>query len=150
MNPNRLNPGLPSHAYKTYQVVAPLSTHFRPATCQEVECPAMINGWRTVVDESTPLGAKQAHYIRTVSRRSFREDKDLGVSSMTSFVFAPGQLCFAQHKLRTGRPEVYLVRDGDHRGNPRGTQPRRHTRAEDWVEDFNEHQGRLADEIEKG
>lgn len=150
MNQNRLTPALPAHAYKTYQVAAPISTHYRPATCQEFDCQAMIRGWKTVVDTSTELGQRQAHYIRTESRRKFREERNMADQRVVMFCFEPGQICFASHQVRTERPEVYLVRDGDWRGNPRGTTPRRHANAQDWLEDFSEHQGRLAEEIERG
>jgi hypothetical protein len=44
---------------------------------------------------------------------------------------------------------MYLVRDGDWRGNPTGRK-RQHTRAADWVEDMQENQGRLIDQQQKG
>lgn len=142
----RINPALPVQAYQTYQVIAPPSTHWRKATCEEVECAAMASGWRSVIDEMTELGMRQAHYIRHVSRRRFREGRDAG---LTVFDFEPGQTCFADHQVRTARPETYLVRGGDWRGNPTG-QVRRHARAEDWLEDFAEHQDRIADRLQRG
>jgi hypothetical protein len=44
---------------------------------------------------------------------------------------------------------MYLVRDGDWRGNPTGRK-RQHSRAQDWVEDFGENQLRLVDQQKKG
>ncbi|MET8987759.1 hypothetical protein ABZW49_20120 [Nonomuraea wenchangensis] len=143
----RITPALPVQAFQTYQVVAPPATHWRAATCAEADCPAYLHGWRSVIDERTDLGQKQAHYIRRESGRRFAEDRD--PAGLTVFAFEAGQRCFAPHQVRTARPEVYLVRGGDWRGNPTG-QVRRHANAEDWVEDFQEHQGRLAETIERG
>lgn len=134
---------VPAHAMKTYSIVTPISTHFRDGTCEEAGCEAQQFGWRTTVDETSNLGQMQAHYIRKESGRKFTEEKDsLG---MTVFTFEAGQKCFKPHKVRIERPEIFRVRDGDHRGNPTGNL-RVHTRPEDWVEDFAEHQQRLADQ----
>jgi hypothetical protein len=145
---NRIMPQLPAQAFKTYQIVAPVSTHFRPASCAEVDCPNMAHGWRTVIDESTELGQQQAHYIRRQSKRRVTEDRD--ETGLTVFVFAAGQECFAQHHARLDRPELFLVRGGDWRGDPAGVRPYQHTRSANWVEDFAEHQQRIADQQQKG
>lgn len=144
---NRIDPALPAHAFQTYQVAAPPSTHWRAATCAEAGCEALRRGWRSVIDERTPLGQRQSHYIRRESGRKFSEHRD--DVGMTVFEFEAGQRCFAQHQLRLDRPEIYLVRGGDWRGNPSG-QVRKHANAADWLDDFADHQGRLADTIERG
>lgn len=143
----RLPAALPMGAYKTYQIVTPLHSHFRPATCAEVECEAHAHGWITRVDEATELGQRQAHYIRQQSGRAFREQRE--ASGLTSFVFQAGQKCFQQHRVRLERPEIYVRRDGDWRGNPTGNVVR-HQRPADWQEDFAEHQDRIATELERG
>ncbi|SFY52045.1 hypothetical protein [Streptomyces sp. F-1] len=147
---HRIEPQMPAAAYKTYQIVAPQSTHWVAATCAEVDCAHYLNGWQSVIDEATELGQRQAHYIRKQSGRAYREERR--PDGLTVFTFEAGQACFnaAKHQKRTGRPELYIVRDGDHRGNPRGTAPRQHVRAADWVEDFAEHQQALANEHQKG
>ena len=145
---NRIEPGMPVDAYKTYRILSPPSTHFRPATCAEVDCEAYLNGWRSIIDETTVLGEQQAHYIRKQSGRSFIEHRF--ESGLTRFSFEAGQKCFARgHQVRLDRPEHYLVRGGDWRGNPTG-ETRTHVNAADWVEDFGEHQQRLLDQIERG
>jgi len=146
---NRIVPRLGPGNFKTYQILAPKSTHFRKATCEEFGCDAMANGWKTVVDETSEIGMAQALYIRKHSGRKFREDRGV-VDNLTIFIFVAGQRCFREHMLRLDRPEVFLVKDGDHRGNPRGTEPRRHVRASDWVEDFAEHQDGIAQKIKEG
>jgi len=148
--PFRITPGLPVQAFKTYALSAPLSTHYRPARCEEVNCPNYAAGWRTVVDVSTDLGQRQAKYITGASGRKFTTN---GVPDSTdmlvTFTFPPGQQCFASHTVPLEREPIYVVRDGDWRGNPTGRR-RQHVRAADWVDDFASHQAELIKEIEKG
>jgi hypothetical protein len=144
----RIDPALPVQAFKTFQISAPRSTHFRKATCAEADCPHYLEGWQSVIDERADLGQKQAYYIRKQSGRRFREERNEGV---TVFSFEPGQTCFASddHLVRLDKPELYIVRDGDWRGNPTGRH-RQHTRPGDWVNDFGEHQLRIAEQHERG
>lgn len=146
--PNRMPPQLGAEHMKTYESRAPQSTHFRPGTCAEVDCPAHLNGWRTTLDERTEQGMSLAYYIRKESKRKYTEDRT--ETGLTVFTFPPGQKCFREHQTRLDRPEIYLVRGGDWRGNPRGTETRRHTSAADWQEDFADHQQTLADRLEEG
>lgn len=143
---------LPAHAYKTYQIAAPRSTHFRRATCAEVGCINHANGFKVPVDETTELGQRQAYYIRHDRTRSYTEYRGevAGETGLTVFQFPAGTVCFAQHQMRLDRPELFLVRLGDHRGNPTGERPYQHSRPELWVEDFAEHQQKLADHQERG
>lgn len=145
---NRIEPQLPAAAYKTYQIISPKSTHFRPATCAEIDCDMYRYGWKSIIDESTELGKQQAHFIRYDSRRSFTTEKL--PNGLTTFTFEAGQQCFQQHQVRLDRPEIYVVRDGDFRGNPRGTEPRIHKNAADWQDDFANHQDKLASQIREG
>jgi hypothetical protein len=139
---NRVKPQLPVGAVKTYQAVA-VSDETVVAACQSVGCDAYRLGWDTVVDESTDLGQRQASFIRTRSGRSFRELRT--EAGLTAFRFDSGQRCFADHRTR---PAVHLVRGGDHRANTGLI--RSHVRVADWVEDFAEHQDRLADRTRQG
>lgn len=143
----RIEPNMPVGAYKTYRILSPQQTHFRPGTCAEAECGPYLNGWQSTIDESTVLGGQQAHYIRKQSGRSFTEARL--PNGLTQFTFEAGQQCFTEHQIRLDRPEVYLVRGGDWRGNPTG-ETRTHANAQDWVEDFGEHQLRLVDQMERG
>lgn len=148
---NRVAPAMPAEAYKTYEVSAPLRTHWRPASCAEFECSASLRGWETLVDVSTDLGVQQAAYIRSGrSGRAYVEERR--GDTLVAFLFKPGQPCFktSEHRVAVGRPPLYVVRGGDWRGNPRGETPRVHTRPEDFVDDFATHQGRLADAIQEG
>lgn len=145
---NRITPGLPVQAYQTFEIRSPLATHYRSATCEEAGCEAFLRGWTTVVDESTDLGQRQAHYIRHDRTRRHAEQKR--PDGLTAFEFEPGQRCFAadKHRVATGRPEVYLVRGGDWRG---ATSPAfKHANAADWLDEFQTNQDRIKTRIDRG
>jgi hypothetical protein len=139
---NREQPNLPADHYQTYSIWSPTDRTVQ-AACQQVGCAAHLHGWETAVDERTELGKGQAAYIRTQSRRTFRESRT--AEGVTVFRFDSGQRCFQEHQTRR---EVYAVRPGDWRGTFGPT--RRHTSPTDWVEDFGEHQQGLAQAIERG
>jgi hypothetical protein len=145
--PFRIAPALPPHAMKTYGIAQPAETHWRPAGCGDVDCAPHANGWVTEVDETSTLGQMQAHYIRVESGRRFVESRT--AEGFTRFEFEAGQTCFTQHQVPVEREPVFLVRGGDWRGNPLRTS-RIHNRPEHWVEDFAEHQGRIAAAMEAG
>jgi hypothetical protein len=147
VEPFRIPPALPAAAMKTYQIAAPRATHWRPATCAEVECDHYVHGWQTIV----PADSAAAEYIRhDRSRRHIEERRDGGLAV---FTFEPGQRGFApahDHQVPTGRPERFLVTGGDWRGNPAGIPPRVHTRPDDWVEDFQESLDEIRTTHERG
>lgn len=143
---NRVTPKLPANAVKTYSIRSPLATHFRKATCQEVDCANYTNGWLTRLDTAIPQQAQLANDIRLRLGRKFVAVER---GTIVEFTFPPGQQCFARHQVPLQRPEFYVVRDGDWRGNPRGTAPVQRT-ADDWLDDFANHQDRLKTAIERG
>lgn len=136
----RLEPAMPAAAYRTFQVAAPISTHFVPATCEETDCAEFLNGWQTIVPTDSP----QAEYIRHDRARRFFEERQ--PDGLALFRFPPGQRCFrsGDHKRRLERPEIFVMRDGDHRGNPLGTDPVR-LGVTSWLDTFGEHQERIAE-----
>lgn len=135
----RVAPAMPAAAYKTYSIFSP----GRPATCEEVDCPDFLNGWRIRLEDLTP---ELEHAARNSGRR-FSETRV--TDSETWLVFDAGQQCFAQHRLPWEGRERFVERGGDWRGNPRG-QVYEHTRADDWVDSFANHQQKLADRLEQG
>lgn len=141
---NRVEPVGPAQMYQTYQVLAPISTHFRAATCTEVACDAHLYGWKTAIEESNDLGKAQAYYVRNAAGRRYTETRE---AALTTFTFEAGQKCFAQHRVRTARPELYLVKEGDWRMSQN---LRQHASADDWVDDFANHQDQLATRLERG
>jgi hypothetical protein len=130
--------------YQTFQVSTPRDGGILTA-CKDAGCRYYREGWKSVVDERTELGRRQAHYFRYQSGRTItREQKT--ADGRTVFTFAAHQRCFEEHWTR---PEIYVVRGGDWRGNPTGMF-RQHANAADWVEDFAENQIKLADQLQQG
>lgn len=137
---------LAAHEMQTYTIKAPLATHFRAATCAEVECAAHVHGWVSRIDESTDLGQRQAGYIRHHSGRRFTETRD--EAGLTVFTFPAEQTCFTEHKVPLHRPELFLVRGGNLTTST--GEVRRHANGEDWADDLQTHQQKIADTFEKG
>lgn len=143
---SRVAPVAGPEAYKTYEMRSPLSTHFRPATCAEANCQYYTGGFQVRVEG---LGEEVLHAVQH-SGRTYTVQKV--AEGETYLVFEPGQPCLREslHRVRVERPPLYIVRDGDWRGNPRGTKARLHQSPDNWVEDFATHQQAIADEIAKG
>lgn len=142
----RLKPQGPAQAYKTYSIKAPLSSHFRPATCAEVDCPNYRDGWKIRVEGLEPA-------LLHTAKNSGRKYTVLNVAqNETWLVYEAGQPCFQEpaHRTRLERPELFLVRDGDHRGNPLGTSRRFHKNADEWAEDLHEHTDKILDALKEG
>jgi len=140
-SPFRIEPAGPVEAYKTFQVVSPADVMV-PAACEAAACQAWAHGWETTVDERTDLGMMQATYIRQRSGRTFTEHKT--GARLTVFRFEPRQRCFAEHQTR---PQRHIERGGDWRGTVGGV--REHT-PEGWQHSFEDHQGKLAESLERG
>lgn len=152
---NRIQPQMGAEAYKTYSIMAPASSHFRPATCAETDCPDYLSGWRVRVEGLPPEmlhDAKTARFPLNGRSVPYRYAEVSIAAGETWLHFEAGQPCFRrrEHRIRIDKPELFLVQGGDHRGNPRGTKTRMHQRPELWVEDFGEHQQNIADQIERG
>jgi hypothetical protein len=152
---------IPVEATKTYQILRPRDTHSRPATCAEVDCQHRRGGWVTVADERTDQGRLVASHVRRLGRpvgkplapavaARVRRYVEQHADGVTQFVFPPGQECFEPHRVTIERPALYVVRDGDYRGNPRGTAPIHHANGADWVEDSALHQQSLVEAHRKG
>jgi hypothetical protein len=115
-----------------YGLAKPAGTHRRPATCAEVACRFHLKGWQMRVEESTPLGARQTALIKA-SGRHFTTVPEQGA---VRYLFEAGQSCFRAHSVDIGRPALYIVRQG-------ASAPIRHTRPDDWVDDFSTHLDKL-------
>lgn len=134
----------------TFGIRRPAQSHWRPASCAEVECQAYMHGWVTAIDEASSLGQTQAAWIRGGSRRRYTEAR--GLDGLTLFTFPAEQPCFdaASHRRALDREPLFVVVGGDWRGNPRRIPVRRHRNAEDWRDDFGENQQTLADLQRRG
>lgn len=149
---NRATPTLPASAMKTYSIRAPLATHWRPAGCQEANCANWRNGWRIHIEHVTRManGELLLRDIKQSGKRFRVVDEGVG---KTYWEFEAGQSCFdgdlMRHKVRVGRPELFVVRGGDWRGNPREEQ-RVHTGIADWIEDMSETRDKLMTRLAQG
>jgi hypothetical protein len=145
MQPFRIEPQVGPEAYQTYSLRSNPTTHYRSATCSEVGCAGYQNGFKTIVPSDSP----QAQYIRAKSGRQFTEQP--AGPGLAEFLFPAGQTCFraTEHRVSLEREPFYLILGGDHRGNPRGTSPRK-VGAEQWVDEFATHQQTIADAIKEG
>lgn len=145
MSLHRIAPQYGPENFKTYQIAAPLSTHWRPATCAEVGCEQYENGWQIRVEGLD----EEDLYLATHCGRAW---KQVTVApGETYLIFAAGQACFRSttHRVRVAREERFIVSGGDWRGNPR-QERREHLNADDWQEDFAEHQDRIITAYERG
>jgi hypothetical protein len=136
----RIIPVGPAGAYKTFGF-SQLSDRMDVISCYLAQCEHWEKGWETTVDERTDLGVMQATYIRQKSGRTYKEMKS---GSLTVFRFSRQQRCFGEHRTR---PQNFFERGGDWRKQTGGLI--RHTR-ESWVGTFEEHQGRQAEERQRG
>jgi hypothetical protein len=137
---NRFEPAMTPGSYKTYAVAAPRPTHWRDASCAEVDCEMYLHGWRTVVN----AGSEADVYIRADHSR--RHAVEALPDGRVAFTFEPGQQCFKAHQVKREIPELFVVRDGDWRW---GANAQRRS-PDDWVDDFRTHQDRLADRLKQG
>lgn len=146
---NRVEPKLPVQAVQTFQAVAPLRTHWRRATCAEVECEHYTHGWATTV---LP-GSTEEAIIRSSGRRWVDEIRGgpwPDEKGFLRFVFPPGQPCFGdfRHKVPLERPPLFIVRGGDWRANTGLI--KQHTRGVDWVDHFANHQDQIIARQQRG
>lgn len=146
-DPSRPEPQLRPEQMKTYAIVRKDGVHYRPATCAEVECPQWERGWITRVTRESRL----AGYVESKAHgRRYVETTEIG-DAERSFMFPPGQACFkaSAHRVPIERAPLFLVREGDWRGNPRGIEAVART-ADDWTDDFANHQQSIADARNRG
>jgi hypothetical protein len=145
----------PTQAYKTYAVKSPLNSHYRKATCQEINCHSYLNGWyffKDALDE-------RLLYAATHSGRKYIEKyMDEGgmllgdkVVQGTYLVYPAGQTCFKidSHVISLQRPELYFVGRGDYRSfNTRNA--KQHTSPANFVDDWTTHMDYLNTRAERG
>jgi hypothetical protein len=146
----RVAPKAGPENFKTYSMRQPLPTHWRVATCEEVDCVDYLTGFVTTIDTSTEMGKWHYDFITHDKTRSYSMQR---VSdTLFKFIYGPGNTCWKQSEHRTliGKPALFVVTGGDWRGNPRQTPKRVHVRAEDWVDDFASHQDGISQMVRRG
>lgn len=119
-----------------YALSKPISTHRRPASCEEVNCKHWRQGWQMHIMEGTPVGDRQKHLVKLSGRKFVRTQE-----SPTNFLytFEAGQTCFGAHSVPIERPAIYLVRQG---AGP----VKQHVNPEDWVDDFSTHLDKIREQ----
>lgn len=150
-----IEPKMGPESYKSYVISRPLATHWREFTredirtgkaCEAVNCDHYLHGWAVRIEGLPPD-------LLHMALNSGRKFTIVALAAGESWIhFEPGQWCFkaGTHRVPNEEPALYIVRDGDQRGNPRGTKARQHLRPALWVEDFAEHQDKLADAQQRG
>jgi hypothetical protein len=145
---NTPGPKMPPGWYKTYQIAQPVGTHYRLATCAEVQCKAYLEGWTY---KKSDLEAENLLYAVTHAGKRYRE-MSLTDSPDIYLVFEPGQACFQapSHRVSLERPAFYFAGRGHYQ---QGYSHRRATefdRPEDWVDSFATHQDIIRKVMEEG
>jgi len=145
---HRIEPKMAPHRYKTFQITAPLKTHFRPAkSCEEVACANWLNGWKTIVDPSTTEGQ---YHMETINLhlRTHKYTTERLPDGRIAYTFEPGQNCFklSRHRVRLEREERFFTRSGDYRQLGHPTE----LRADQWQEDFAINQEAVQERLQKG
>lgn len=116
--------------FHNYAIRAPQATHWRKATCEEVDCEAYQNGW-TLREEALDDGLRYA--VLHSGRRYRRVQITAGE---TYLVFDAGQPCFKAlaHRVRLDREALFLRGRGTYRNFHIQTAKR--FRPADFVEDM--------------
>src|ERR1051325_10467335 len=144
---SRVMPNMPVQNYKTYQLLRPGSTHYRPATCEEVDCEPFRQGWVTRLEKATQQ--EMVDLLRVTCQNTGRAFREIDEGTHLSFIFEAGQACFraVQHKVLLEREPLYVVRRGDWRADL-GSR-RVHANGTDWGDDFAPHQDRIQTNLER-
>lgn len=146
---NRITPQIPSHLMRTYAVRSPLQTHFRRATCAEIDCPDYLHGWYLKI-EGTPLDL--LHIARNSGRKYTIGELVASSGEMfKAYIFEAGQACFREstHVKSLERPEFFYEGRGDHRSfSTRNAF--KFDRPDQFVDSFATHLDRLKQDLERG
>lgn len=112
-----------------FRILQPPATHYRDATCQEVECSNYQVGWVTVLDQGNPAHAdlfrlvsgSGRSFLRMRSEEAAQQTGKTLPGGLTAFVFAAGQQCFERHQLPVGRDPIFVhERNGSRRVHQSG------------------------------
>lgn len=129
---------------QAFKILQPPASHFRPARCEEVECPNHEKGWVTVLDQNNPQHAGLFTALRDSGRRFERMRSEEAAErtgkalppGLTAFVFGAGQQCFERHLVPVGRDPIFM--------HERNGVRRRHANGLNFNEQFNEEAYRVS------
>lgn len=146
---NRMTPLMPTQAYKTYAIRKQLTTHYRPATCAEVDCPDYIHGWYLKID-GTP---QDLIHIATHSGRKYTVGELWSGTgeAFKALIFEAGQPCFrsTEHVKSLDRPEFFYAGRGDWRSFTT-RKASQFDRADQFVDSFATHLDNIKTKLERG
>lgn len=146
---NRIPPTLPPGAMQTFEVDAPLETHWRSATCEEVECKAFTRGWTSTV---LPESIEEIRILKVYEAELRRGAVTFALTpeNFRCYNFPAGTECFRRiwHRLPLERPAIFTVRSGDWRGTDGVI--RQFKDGSEWVDSFANHQDGIKKMIDRG
>jgi hypothetical protein len=137
---NRIEPKIPAGLMHTHLILQPLRTHFREATCEEVNCPQFLEGWFLQIDA---LPQEDIDLAKNAGRRW----RQVHVAANENYLyFEPGQKCFkaSTHRVNLDHDPIFVKKEGDHRGNPRRLDPIRFSGADSWANSLGENLDQIA------
>jgi hypothetical protein len=150
---NRIAPAAPPHLFRTFSVRQPLATHWRRATCEEVECEAFHRGWVTTVPPESQEYVDLARACRG-EVDGFRRGAAPGSPEVTAegflrFTFPAGQLCLraSAHKIHNDEMPIFQHRGGDWRASSGRVVT--HSTPESWRDELGENQLRIVAERQR-
>jgi len=132
--------------YLTFAIRQPMQTHYRLATCAEVECGAYLGGWQLRVESLTPE-------LLHVARNSGKRFKELEVTEGEHYiVYEPGQPCFnaMKHRISLERPAFFYAGRGHWSRMFSTRTAQQFKKPEHWAEGMAAHLDRIRIEIQKG
>lgn len=146
---NRIEPIAGPEHFQTYRIAAPSRTHRRRATCAEVDCEKRKRGYRAQFDVSTVAGRANARRVEELGAAQARVYGRRVEGSIVTYTFPAGQPCLDVHTVTLEREPFYIVRGGDHRGNPRRIEPQR-LREADFIDHFATNQALIIQRQQRG
>lgn len=103
---NMRSPRLPPDKQQHFTIAMPYETHYEVGTCEDVDCPNFLFGWKTIV----PNDGELAVLVRS-NRKLWSWKEEVTPDGMVKFEFGPGQRCFLyyarKHIAPTGRDPLF-------------------------------------------
>jgi hypothetical protein len=116
----------PNAYHNAYEAHWPKSTHWRRATCREVNCGDYLNGWVTSLDPR--IYKEQAFFIEHDRERTYK--KVIGEDGKHHYYFEAGQRCF---ESEIKKDHIKKLERG-----PVLRKDRKILEADRWIDEFNE------------
>lgn len=115
-----------------YKILRPVETHSVSATCEEVDCPNYLHGWRV------PLSAITSQHLQDLKAGGWKYTVTRLGETDGYLEFEAGQRCFTAHVRQLERDPLWLRNSFRHSG------------VDAWHDDFATNQDRLKTLIERG